>query len=123
MSPVNMIVLTGRLTRDPELRTVTGGKKLATLSLAVRRPTKSTDGQQPVDFFDVTVWETLAETCAEHLGKGRLVSVLGRLVAERWQTKAGEKRRSLAITASEVQFLEGPRQRETGAGEVAAGGA
>lgn len=104
MNANNTVVLTGRLTRDPQLRSVKDSKTLATLSLAVRRP-----GSDQVDYIDVTAWERLAETCQCYLTKGRLITVLGRVVPERWETAQGGKRRSLAVHASDIQFLDIPR--------------
>jgi single-stranded DNA-binding protein len=84
MNANNTVVLTGRLTRDPQLRGVKDDKKLAILSLAVRRP-----GKDQVDYIDVTAWERLAETCERYLAKGRLITVLGRVVLERWGDQPG----------------------------------
>lgn len=111
MDPTNTTILTGRLTQDPELRSTPGGKSVTTLTLAVRCPGRDEDGNSQADFFDVTVWEGQAETCVKHLGKGRLVTVAARLKLSRWETKDGEKRRSLEIVASNVRFLDAPRRQ------------
>jgi single-strand DNA-binding protein len=109
-SATNVVVLTGRLTRDPELRTTPGGHAVATLGLAIRSAQRSEDDAPGADFFDVTVWSGLAETCAKHLGKGRLVSITGRLEPQRWTAADGSKRRAVAIVASSVEFLDRPRR-------------
>ncbi|MCK4259406.1 MAG: single-stranded DNA-binding protein [Halanaerobiales bacterium] len=77
---LNRIILIGRLTRDPELRYTTNGTAVASFALAVERPfVNQQSGQRDADFIDVVVWRKMAETCANHLGKGRLVAVEGRL--------------------------------------------
>ncbi len=111
MDPTNTTILAGRLAQDPELRTTPGGKSVTTLTVAVRCPGKDDEGNSQADFFDVTVWESQAETCVKHLSKGRLVTVAARLKPTRWETKDGEKRRSLEIIASNVRFLDTPRRQ------------
>jgi single-strand DNA-binding protein len=84
-SPTNSATLIGKLTRDPELRTVStsaGDRSVLTLGIAVRKPIKTDQDDTPTaDFVDVTVWGPLAETCAAHLakGKGTVVQYAGRL--------------------------------------------
>jgi single-strand DNA-binding protein len=107
-SATNVVVLTGRLTRDPELRSTPGGHTVATIGLAIRSAQRSEDDSQSADFFDVTVWNGLAETCAKHLSKGRLVSISGRLEPQRWTAADGSKRRVVAIIANSVEFLDRP---------------
>ncbi len=117
MNANNTVVLTGRLTRDPQLRSVKGDKAVTTLGLAVRRPGKDAEGNPHVDYIEVTAWERLAETCQRYLTKGRLITVLGRVVPERWETAQGAKRRSLAVHASDIQFLDSPRTAGQAEGE------
>jgi single-strand DNA-binding protein len=116
-SPINTATLVGRLTRDLELRTVStsaGDRSVLTLRLAVRKTTKPDNDDTPAaDFFDVTVWGTLAETCSRHLYKGRLVAVSARLEPTAWEAKDGSKRHGMEIIASTVEFLDRP-QRDTG---------
>ena len=98
-SPTNSATLIGKLTRDPELRTVStsaGERSVLTLGIAVRKPIKTEQDDTPTaDFFDVTVWGPLAETCAAHLTKGRLVGVSARLEPTAWETADGAKRRGM----------------------------
>jgi single-strand DNA-binding protein len=113
-SPTNTATLVGRLTRDPELRTVSpsaGDRSVLTLRLAVRKPGKPDNDDTPTaDFFDVTVWAMLAETCSRHLCKGRLVAVSARLEPTSWESQDGSKRRGMEIVASVVEFLDRPRR-------------
>jgi len=102
---INQVILMGRLTRDPEQRTTTSGKTIASFSIAVDR-----GGQEDAaDFFDVTAWEKLGELVMQYLGKGRRVLVQGRLRQDSWDDKeTGKKRSRIEVTASDVTFLDGP---------------
>jgi single-strand DNA-binding protein len=114
---LNAAALIGRVTRDLELRTVTGNageRSVLTLRLAVRKPTKPDNGDAPTaDFFDVTVWGVLAETCSRHLSKGRLVAVSARLEPSAWEAKDGSRRHGLEIVASTIDFLDSPRNTDS----------
>ena len=76
---LNRIVLIGRLTRDPELRYTSNGTPVCNFTLAVERNYTNRDGDRDVDFINIVTWRGLAENCARHLGKGRLVGVDGSL--------------------------------------------
>ena len=116
-SPTNSATIVGRLTRDPELRTVStsaGQRSVLTLGLAVRRPI-SPEGEDAAsaDFFDVTVWGQQAETCARYLRKGRLAAVLARLEPTTWEGNDGSRRRGMEIIAMAVEFLDrAPREAD-----------
>jgi single-strand DNA-binding protein len=117
-SPTNSATLIGRLTRDPQLRTVStaaGERCVLTLGLAVRRPVSSQDGDAATaDFFDVTVWGPQADTCARYLRKGRLAAVAARLEPTSWSAGDGSRRRGMEIIATAVEFLDRP-PRDTAA--------
>jgi single-strand DNA-binding protein len=104
---INRVVLTGNLTRDPELRTTTGGTSVCSLRIAsnTRRRNASGEWEDKPNFFDVTVWGAQGENCATYLQKGRPVAVDGRLEWREWQDKDGNKRQSVDIIADSVQFL------------------
>jgi len=116
-SSLNSTALIGRVTRDPELRTVTtsgGDRPVLTLGIAVRKASRPDNGDSPTaDFFDLTVWGALAETCSRHLYKGRLVAVSARLEPTAWEEKDGSKRRGLEIVAGAVNFLDSPRNTDS----------
>lgn len=114
---INQVILMGRLTRDPEQRTTTTGKTIASFSIAVDR-----GGQEDAaDFFDVTAWEKLGDLVMQYLAKGRRVLVQGRLRQDSWDDKETGKRRSrVEVTATDVTFLDGPND---GAGAGASQGA
>lgn len=107
---LNRVILIGRLTRDPELRvTSQSGVSVATFSVAVDRPYQSQGGQRETDFIDCVAWRRLAETVAEHMKKGRLVAVDGRLQIRSYETQDGQRRRVAEVVAEDVRFLDRPR--------------
>jgi single-strand DNA-binding protein len=103
---INRVVLTGNLTRDPELR-ATGDVSVCKLGIAVntRRKVGSNWEEKP-NFFRVTVFGRQAESCAQYLKKGRAVAIDGRLEWSSWE-RDGQKRESIDIIADTVQFLGG----------------
>jgi single-strand DNA-binding protein len=108
-SNVNVVVITGNLTRDPELRHTGGGTAICELRVAVNSRRKDGQSGEWVDkanYFDVTVWGAQGENCANYLSKGRPVAVEGRLDWREWEAKDGSgKRQAVQIIANTVQFL------------------
>jgi len=108
-SNVNVVVITGNLTRDPELRSTGGGTSVCKMRVAVNSRRKDGQTGEWVDkpnYFDVTVWGAQGENCANYLSKGRPVAVEGRLDWREWEAKdGGGKRQSVEIIANSVQFL------------------
>lgn len=108
---INQVILMGRLTRDPEQRTTTSGKTIASFSIAVDRGGES----DAADFFEITAWEKLGELVIQYLGKGRRVLVQGRLRQDSWDDKeTGKKRSRVEVTATDVTFLDGPSDGQGG---------
>lgn len=107
MQNINRVVITGNLTRDPELRTTNSGTPVCGMRIATNTRTKDasgTWGDKP-NYFDVTVWGAHGENCAQYLAKGRGCAIDGRLDWREWQDKEGNKRQSVQIVADTVQFL------------------
>ena len=102
---LNRIILIGRLTRDPEMRTV-GEHTVANFSLAVDRPFANQQGQREADFIDCVAWRKLGETVGNHLTKGRLVAVEGRLQIRSYEASDGSKRRAAEVVCDAVRFLD-----------------
>jgi single-strand DNA-binding protein len=104
---LNRIVLIGRLVRDPELRYTSSGTPVSNFTLAVERNYTNKQGEREVDFIKIVTWRKLAETCAQHLGKGRLVAVDGRLQIRKSEN---EKRTYInpEVVAENVRFLDWP---------------
>jgi single-strand DNA-binding protein len=108
---INRVVLTGNLTRDPELRNLPSGMSVCSLRIASNTRRKDNSTGEWVDkpnYFDVTVWGAQGENCAQYLAKGRPVAIDGRLEWREWQDKeTGKNRQSIDIIADTVQFLGG----------------
>ena len=116
---MNKIILIGNLTRDPELRTTPTGVSVCDFTIAVndrrgRNQQQNMGGQQQdtAQFFRITVWRQLGETCAKYLAKGRKVFVSGPLTARTYQANDGTTRVSLEVTADDVEFLTSRAESE-----------
>ena len=108
-SNINRVIVTGNLTRDPEVRDLPGGNAVCKLRIAVN--TRRKEGDNWVDkpnYFDVTIFGRQGENAAQYLSKGRGVAIDGRLEWREWQDQQGNKRQSVDIIADNVQFLGGP---------------
>ena len=105
-SNINTVVITGNLTRDPELRHTGSGTSVCGMRVAVNSRRKDRDGNwnDKANYFDVTVFGAQGENCANYLSKGRPVAVEGRLDWQEWE-KDGQKRSKVEIIANTVQFL------------------
>src|ERR671916_2767133 len=114
---INRVVLTGNLTRDPELRSLPSGMAVCSLRVACNTRRKDGSGQwvDKPNYFDVTVWGAQGENCANYLSKGRPVAIDGRLEWREWEDKqSGQKRQAVDIVADSVQFLGSRENQENG---------
>ncbi|GAC1315814.1 MAG: single-stranded DNA-binding protein [Thermoleophilaceae bacterium] len=113
---INRVVLTGNLTRDPELRTTPSGTSVCSLRLAcnTRRRDPSGEWTDKPNYFDVTIWGAQGENAARYLAKGRPVAVDGRLEWREWDDAQGNKRQAVDIIADSVQFLGSREGGENG---------
>lgn len=103
---LNRVTLICRLTADPELRYSSSGTAVASLRVVVN------DREEP-EFLDVTAWRELAELAGKYLSKGRLILVEGRLHGRSWQTEDGSTRRTVEVTAANIQFLTPPARHDS----------
>ncbi len=117
---LNRVILIGRLTRDPELRYVPSGQPVASFTLAVDRPFTNQAGERETDFIDIVAWRKLADQVSQHLSKGRLVAVEGRLQIRSYETQDGQKRKVAEVVADAVRFLDRKAAQATAAPEPAA---
>ena len=109
---LNRIVLIGRLVADPQLRYTQSGVAVTSFTLAVNRSFVSQSGEREADFNDIVAWRKLAEVCANHLNKGRLVAVEGRLQIRSYDDQNGIRRKAAEVVADQVQFLDWGRDSE-----------
>jgi single-strand DNA-binding protein len=113
---MNRVVLIGRLTRDPELRTTSTGKNVVSFSIAVNKRFKPQDGSPDADFFRCTAWGSTADFVSNYLHKGRLIAVDGRIEQRSWTDKEGGKRETVEVVAENVQGLDRAKDDAGGGG-------
>lgn len=103
---MNKVMLIGRLTKDPELKYTPGnGTAVTTINLAVDRR-YNPEGKKEADFIPIVIWGKSAESTAQHMRKGLLMGVAGRIQTRSYEAKEGGKRYVTEVVAEEVQFLE-----------------
>jgi single-strand DNA-binding protein len=117
---INRVILTGNLTRDPELRTTGTGLNICSLRIAVNTRRKDGQSGQWVDepnYFDITVFGAQGENCSRFLSKGRPVAIDGRLKWREWTDQnTQQKRQAVEVIADSVQFLGGGGENGGGGG-------
>jgi single-strand DNA-binding protein len=108
LATVNKVLLSGRLTRDPELRYTPSGTAVSSFSVASSRSYRGQDREwkQTVAYVNVVAWSKQAVLVNEYLKKGSAVFVEGRLNSRSWETEEGQKRSALEVVAERVQFLD-----------------
>jgi single-strand DNA-binding protein len=118
---LNKVFLMGNLTRDPELRYVPSGTAVANFTVAVSRAYKAASGEkkEDVSFIRVVIWGKMAEVCGEYLSKGRPVLVEGRLQSRSWEGQDGQKKNTMEVIATSVQFLGARGDKKTAGAEPA----
>ncbi|HEX8648876.1 MAG TPA: single-stranded DNA-binding protein [Thermoleophilaceae bacterium] len=107
---INRVVITGNLTRDPELRSTNSGTAVCGLRIACNTRRKDASGNwvDKPNYFDVTVWGAQGENASRYLSKGRPVAIDGRLEWREFTDKSGNNRQAVEIVADSVQFLGSP---------------
>jgi single-strand DNA-binding protein len=120
MPRINNVIISGRLTRDIDLRYTANGTPVATIGLASDRRYKDADNnwQDETTFLRVVAWSQLAERAAENLKKGSPVLIEGRLQSRQWQDKNDNQRTTIEIVASRIQSLEREVSEEVEEGET-----
>lgn len=124
MQSIHRVVLVGRLTRDPELKSTPSGTSVCSLRIACNSMHRDQDGEftERPNFFDVSVFGAAAESVSSYMRKGSLVGIDGRLSWREWETAEEQRRQAVSIIADTVQFLDRPGERERD-GELAGVGA
>lgn len=116
MPEMNITMISGRLTRDPELRYLPSGTAVCNFGIASERRYKTKEGQQEKDVYygDCKVFGAIAEWVNQNLTKGRPVMVEGRLTTEEWEVKDGSRRSATRILCNRVQSLDWAEKSDTG---------
>ena len=117
---LNKVILTGRLTANPELKTTTSGISVTTFSIAVQRQYKGADGNYPTDFINIVAWRGTAEFISRYFEKGSLIAIVGSIQTRSYEDKTGAKRTAFEVVAEEAQFVESKRDSARPAGEFKA---
>jgi len=112
---LNVVAVVGRLVADPQLRTTTTGKNVASFRIAVDRGRRDANGQNQADFFDVVAWDRTAEFVCRYFAKGSLIAVDGRLQSRSYQDKNGNNRNTVEIVANNLNFVT-PKSQNPNAG-------
>ena len=114
---MNKVLLTGRLTRDPEMRATSTGKHVTQFSVASHE--YAGGGKERPEYHTIVTWDRLAETCGRYLGKGQQVAVEGRIQTRSWDDDQGKRHWKTEIVAASVEMLSG-RGKKDYAAETAA---
>jgi single-strand DNA-binding protein len=113
---MNHVVLTGRLTRDPESRKLASGKTVTEFAVATN---DYRGGSEKAEYHPVVTWDRLAEICGQYLGKGQLVSIIGRLQTRQWEDSEKKRHWKTEIVANSVEMLSGKKKKDYAAESAA----
>ena len=102
---MNKVILTGRLTRDPELRYTANNKAVCDFTIATNRPVVR-DGERVSDFINCRVWNKTAENLVKYQTKGNLIAVIGRMQVDKYQDKDGKNRNYTYVLVEDLEYLE-----------------
>ena len=108
---MNVTVLTGRLTADPNLKFTSTGRAVTKFTLAVNRPFASQKGERKTDFIPVTIWGNSAELAAKTLHKGQRVNISGTIYTDEYE-KDGKKIRTFYVNADRFEYVEKKQDTE-----------
>ena len=106
---MNKVLLTGRLTRDPEMRSLASGKSVTQFSVATN---EYAGGKEKAEYHNVVTWDRLAEICGQFLGKGQQVAIEGRLQTRSWDDDRGARHWKTEVVAAHVEMLSGRRKKD-----------
>lgn len=112
---MNKVILTGRLTRDPELRYTANNKAVCDFTIATNRPVVR-DGERVADFINCRVWNKTAENLDKYQTKGNMIAVSGRMQVDNYQDNEGKNRNYTYVLVEDLEYLE--RKKENNQEEV-----
>ncbi len=117
---MNKVLLTGRLTRDPEMRALASGKHVTQFSVATHE--YAGNGKERPEFHNIVTWDRLAEICGRYLGKGQQVALEGRIQTRTWDDEKGARHWKTEIVAGSVEMLSGRGKKDYAAESAADSG-
>lgn len=109
---LNKIILTGRLTANPELKKTKTDVSVTSFSLAVQRNYKNGNGEYDTDFLNCVAFRSQAEFLTKYFDKGQLVTVVGSLTSRRYEDANGNKRTAFDVVCDEVMFAESKGEKQ-----------
>lgn len=109
---MNRVLLTGKLTRDPELRTLASGKTVTQFSIATN---DYGAGRELSEYHSIVAWDRLAEICGQYLGKGQLVGIVGKLQTRQWEDDTKRRYWKTEVVAESIEMLSGRRKKDEAA--------
>ena len=109
---MNIVCLTGRLTKDPEIRYTQAQKPVASFSLAVDRDYKNENGERPSDFINCVVWGSSANFLEKYARKGVKIGVSGMIQSRKWQDQSGNNHYATEVNCAKVEILDFPKRRD-----------
>ena len=114
---INNVTLTGRLTRDPELRYTPSNKAVATATIAVDRSRKDENGERQADFINLVIWNKQAEALANYVKKGHMIGVEGSIQTRNYENQQGQRVYVTEVVVRSFTFLE-PRSNQNNQGQI-----
>ena len=113
---MNQVQLTGRLTRDPEVRKLANGKTVTQFGIATN---DYRGGSEHSEYHTIVTWDRLAEICGQYLGKGQLVALSGRIQTRQWEDDEKKRHWKTEIVANAVEMLSGKKKKDYAAESAA----
>lgn len=107
---MNKVLLTGRLTRDPDMRSLASGKSVTQFSVATNE--YAGNGKEKAEYHNVVTWDRLAEICGTYLGKGQQVAIEGRIQTRSWDDDRGQRHWKTEVVAAHVEMLSGRKKKD-----------
>ena len=111
---MNRVMLVGRVTRDPELRSLPSGKPVANFTVATNEFRGNGEGER-TEYHSLIAWDRLAEICGQFLSKGQLVDLEGRLQTRQWDDDAGIRHWKTEVVVERLEMLSGRSKKEANA--------
>lgn len=111
---LNVVVLTGRLTADPELRHTPNNTAVTSFNIAVNRSYARQGEERQTDFIDIVAWRSTAEFICRYFKKGQLIAIEGSIQTRSYQDKDGNKRKAFEVIANNVHFVESKKDSGMG---------
>lgn len=109
---INKVILGGRMTADPELKTTPNGNSVCSFSIAVNRRTAK-DGQQQADFINCVAWKGTAEFIDKYFHKGSSICVTGSIQTRSWKDQNGQNRYATEVLVDEAMFVDSKNEAGT----------